>query len=390
MMTTGVAEGYGAVADAFAANFEDPGEDAAAVCVYVGGTKVVDLHGGRDVIGQRDMPSDALMMVASCSKGVTATVLAILIERGLLDADAAVAQYWPEFAANRKQDVTVGMVASHTAGLPYPPLGSGLKGLDMHRGPAVTALLASAAPLWEPGQALAYHPVTYGTLLDEIVRRATGHDIAHHVRVLIAEPLGVDIWMGLPEEQLGRVVTDHWDTAPVMTHTEPAPEGTYAYLRQQFLLEEPPMAPDPDDHEGLRLAYTTSRPAIGAITDARSLARMYAALIGEVDGKRLITPETLAQVTAPRTDGLETLIESGTTGPDLRYGLGFQLASPSMPGFGPASFGHTGLGGRLGIADPELSVSFGYVCSQMHFIGADGDPRWARLIDAVTRSLERA
>lgn len=389
MTTSGVAEGFGAVADAFAANFQDPGEDAAAVSVYVEGTKVVDLWGGRDVIGNRDMPSDALMMVASCSKGVTATVLAILIEQEVLDPEAAVAQYWPEFAVNGKQDITVGMVASHTAGLPYPPLGSGLTGLDLHRGPAVTTLLASAAPLWEPGQAMAYHPVTYGTLLDEIVRRATGNDIAHHVRALIADPLGVDIWMGVPEEMLSRVVTDHWDTAPVIHPVEPAQEGTYAYMRQQFLEEEPPMAPDPDNLEGLRSSYMASRPAIGAMTDARSLARMYAALIGDVDGTRLISPETLGRVTAARTDELETLVESGTTGPDLRYGLGFQLASPSMPGFGPASFGHTGLGGRLGIADPEMSVSFGYVCSQMHFIGPNGDPRWARLTEAVTRSLER-
>ena len=114
------------------------------------------------------------MMVASCSKGITATVLAMLVERGVLDPEERVAAYWPEFAAGGKEQVTLAMVASHTAGLPYPPLGTGLSGLDLHRGEAVTRALAGATPLWEPGTAMAYHPVTYGTLLDEIVRRATG------------------------------------------------------------------------------------------------------------------------------------------------------------------------------------------------------------------------
>jgi CubicO group peptidase (beta-lactamase class C family) len=386
-MAGDVAGGYGRVADAFAANFEDAGEDAAAVAVYVDGVKVVDLWGGRDVIGQRDAGSDALMMIASCSKGVTASVLAILIETGRLDPEAPVARYWPEFAASGKSDVTVGMVASHTAGLPYPPLGSGLSGLDLHRGRAVTELLAQAPPLWVPGSAMAYHPVTYGTLLDEIVRRATGADIASHVRSLIAEPLGLDLWIGLPEEFLPRVILDRWMAPPTAPEESGAAEGSYAYLRQRFLEEEPPMNPDLSDPEALREHYTASRPAIGAVTDARSLARMYAALIGEVDGNRLISPETLRAVTAPRTDTLETLVESGTTGPDIRFGLGYQLASPSMPGFGPSTFGHTGAGGRLGVADPERGVAFGYVCSQMRYIGPQGDPRWARLIAAISRSM---
>ena len=185
-----VAEGFGPVADAFRRNFADPGEDAAAVAVYHRGTRVVDLWGGTDLVRDRPMPADALMVVASCSKGVTATVLAVLVERGLLDPEERVSAYWPEFAANGKEHVTVGMVASHTAGLPFPPLGTGLTGLDLHRGPAVTRALAAAAPLWAPGTAMAYHPVTFGTLLDEIVRRATGSGIAAHVRRLLAEPLG--------------------------------------------------------------------------------------------------------------------------------------------------------------------------------------------------------
>jgi CubicO group peptidase (beta-lactamase class C family) len=111
---------------------------------------------------------------------------------------------------------------------------------------------------------------------------------------------------------------------------------------------------------------------------------MYAATLQPVNGVQLISAATRDRVTAPRTDRVETLIESGTAGPDIRFGLGYQLASPSMPGFGPASYGHTGAGGRLGIADPDHGVGFGYICSRMRDIGPAGDPRWLRLIDAVT------
>jgi CubicO group peptidase (beta-lactamase class C family) len=380
-----VAAGFGPVADAFGGNFDVPGEDAAAVAVLHGGVPVVDLWAGTDVVRGRPMPADGLMMVASCSKGITATVLAILVERGWLDPEQPVATYWPEFAVAGKNRVTVGMVLSHTAGLPYPPLGTGLRGLDLHRGPAVTRALAAAAPLWEPGTAMAYHPVTYGTLLGEIVRRATGATIAAQVRDRIAGPLGLDMWIGVPEEVLPRVVPGRWDdTDPMAPGDEPAPPGSYAALRQRFLQQNPPMDPNWSDPADVRAHYTTERPGVGAVTDARGLATMYAALLNPVRGVRLITEATRQIVTKPRTDQVETLIESGTAGPDIRFGLGYQLASPSMPGLGPRSFGHTGAGGRLGIADPDLEIGFGYLCSRMRNIGPAGDPRWRTLLDTVT------
>ena len=384
-----VAEGFGPVADAFVQNFDDPGEDAAAVTVVHDGVVVADLWGGTDVVLDRPMPADGLMMVASCSKGITATVLAVLVDRGEIDPDALVTRYWPEFAAGGKAGTTVGMVAAHLAGLPYPPLGTGLRGLDLHRGAAVLEAFAGANPLWEPGLAMAYHPVSHGTLLDEIVRRATGSSLSEHLRVLVAEPLGLDMWIGLPARLDGRVVPGRWEEASPMEPTEqPAvAPGSYAEQRQRFLAENPPMDPDFADLAEVREHYGAERPAVGAITDARSLARMYAATFAPLDGVQLCSAATRARVTAPRTDAVETLVESGTAGPDIRFGLGYQLASPSMPGFGPGSYGHTGAGGRLGIADPDHGVGFGYVCSRMRNIGAGGDPRWKRLVDAVQSCL---
>lgn len=142
-------------------------------------------------------------------QGITATVLAVLavlLERGVLDPEERVAAYWPAFAAGGRDDATLAMVADHTAGLPYPPLGTDLRGLDLHRGEAVTEALAGATPLWKPGTAMACHPVTYGKLLDDIVRRATGSSISHHVSTLVAGPLAVHRWMGLPESDIPRAV----------------------------------------------------------------------------------------------------------------------------------------------------------------------------------------
>ena len=384
-----VEQGYGAVADAFRRNFEDPGEDAAAVTVFHRGRLVADLWGGHDVVNDRPMPRDGLMVVASCSKGITATVLSMLVQQGHLDPDELVGTYWPEFAVNGKEHATVAMVASHTVGLPYPPLGTGLTGLDLHRGEAVTRALAAARPLWEPGTAMAYHPVTYGTLLEEIVRRATGSTISAHLRRLVAEPLGIDMWMGLPAEKDARVVPGLWEqTSPMAPDDAEQPEpGSYAAARQEFLRENPPMDPDFADPQEVRAHYAAERPAVGAVTNARALATMYAAVLGPVDGTRLLDGTTLERAVQPRTDVVEILIESGTAGPDIRFGLGYQLASPSMPGFGPASFGHTGAGARLGIADTEHQVAFGYVCSRMRNIGPQGDPRWANLIEAVRSCL---
>jgi CubicO group peptidase (beta-lactamase class C family) len=230
-----------------------------------------------------------------------------------------------------------------------------------------------------------------GTLLDEIVKRATGVSIARQVRILIAEPLGLDMWMGLPEAQSDRVIPGRWeDASPMEPGGEPPQPGSYAELRQQFLRENPPMDPDFANRDQVLEYYAAERPAIGVVTDARSLARMYAATLGPVDGVQLISDATRRRVTTPRTDHVETLIESGTAGPDIRFGLGYQLASPSMPGFGPASYGHTGAGGRLGIADPNYRVGFGYICSRMRDIGPDGDPRWKRIIESTATCLRRA
>jgi len=386
-----VAPGYGAVADAFARNFEVAGEVGAAVAVYQGDRLVVDLAAGSDPVRGRPFARDTLMMVASCTKGATATCMLMLAEQGLLAVDEKVAAYWPDFAQAGKQDITLRMVLSHRAGLPYPDPGSCLSGLDLVGGPELVRQLERQAPWWPPGNAFAYHPVTWGAILGEVVRRVTGETIGQWFAANVAAPLRLEFWIGLPASLDERVVPSVW--APESeAGTEPAScntpdKGSFAARRLVAVAERPPREPDPHDAASRRAYYGLEVPAAHGVTNARSLARMYAAVIGEVDGTRLLSPQTVAAATAPQTDAVPALAEGPTAGPHLRFGLGYQLPASSMPALTPASFGHTGAGGRLGIADPDAGVALAYVCNSIRDIGPGGDPRWTSLIEAVQSCL---
>jgi CubicO group peptidase (beta-lactamase class C family) len=387
-----VEPGFDAVVGAFERNFAELGEVGAAVAVHHRGRLVVDLAAGRDSVHDRPFTRESLLVVASCTKAATAICVLMLAEAGAIDLDAPVAAYWPEFGQAGKADIPVRWVLAHQAGLPYPDPDSGLQGLDQLAGPALLRQLERQAPWWPPGTAFAYHPVTSGAMLGEVVRRVTGQTLGRWFAEHVAGPLGLAFWVGLPAALDERVVPPVWASgrdpfADELAAAAPPAPGSYAARRLAAIARLPPMAPDPRDREALRTYYGTEIPAAGGIADARALARLLAAVIGEVDGVRLLSPAMLAAATTPQTDGLPALVESGTAGPDIRFGLGFQLASPSMPGLGPRSFGHTGAGGRLALADPDLDVAFGYVCNSAREIGPGGDPRWATLLAAVRACL---
>ena len=203
-----VAPGFEPVREAFARNFADSIELGAGVSVYVGGQPVVDLHGGW-IDQQRTEPYSAghLQLVFSTTKGVAATCLAILAGRGTLDYAEKVAVYWPEFAAAGKSDITVEQLISHRAGLPTLDAKPTLA--DCLDWPTITKLLAEQAPMWEPGTAHGYHALTYGWLAGELVRRIDGRNIGRFVQEELSGPLGLDLWIGLPESQEGRVAPLH-------------------------------------------------------------------------------------------------------------------------------------------------------------------------------------
>lgn len=379
-----VADGYGKVADAFARNFDEHGELGAAFSVYVDGEQKADIWAGvADKAAGSPWTADTLQLVFSTTKGAAAICVAQLVESGLLDYDAKVVDVWPEFADGGKEDVTVGQLMSHQAGLPYvDPL---LTFDEIMEVTPVVEALAAQAPAWEPGTAHGYHALTYGWLAGELVRRVDGRTIGNYFADEVAAPLGLDFYIGLPESEETRVSrlenspppTDPDEIALMMQVMGPGTTGFKALTMNGALV-----AFDPDNNQfNTRAVHATEMPAANGITNAGSLAKMYAATIGEVDGVRLIDDDTVAAASAEQVNG-----------PDLslvfpsRFGYGFMLDGELTPLLSPRAFGHAGAGGSLGYADPENGVGYGYVMNQMGG-GIAGDPRTVALNEAVRACL---
>ncbi|MGX6741789.1 serine hydrolase domain-containing protein [Streptomyces xantholiticus] len=381
-----VADGFEAVADAFARGFEQRGERGAAVAVYRDGRKVVDLWAGtRDVDGYEPWAVDTAQIVRSATKGVAAAVVLLLHQRGQIDLDAPVGTYWPEFKAAGKERALVRHLLSHRVGLPV--LDRPLTPAEAGDGVSGPAALAAQAPVWEPGTEHGYHAQTYSWLLGELVRRVTGRTLGRCVAEEIARPLGLDLWIGLPGDEAHRVGRLGQVAEP------PTAEGGGLKLRPKRSVAEAyrdPMSltrrafeaidPLPDENDP---AYRAAElPASGGISTARALARFYAATIGEVDGgPRLFAPATLTLARTEESAGPDRVLVVPT-----RFGLGFMLHGPASPLLGPGSFGHPGRGGSLGFADPESGIALGYTTNGMRK-GVTADPRAQALIRAVRSAL---
>ncbi len=373
-----VAAGFEAVRDAFAANFKERAEVGAAVCAYVDGRVVVDLWGGvADRETGRGWTEDTIVPVFSSTKGVTAVCANLVIERGLLDPDATVATYWPEFANNGKEEITVRQALSHQAGL---PLVEGEFTLDEALSwEPIVEQLARQAPLWPPGSQHGYHMRTYGWLVGELIRRVTGRTMGRFLRDEIADPLGLDFWVGLPEElepRVARLVPPANDLRAAL-----AQFGDSMLLARVF--SNPGGHFNYDDMWNTRALHACELPSTNGIGDARALARMYASLVGDgVDGRRVLQPETIATATVEQVRGTDAVIMA-----ESAFGLGFMLGRS----FGPANpvgcFGHAGAGGSLSFADPDQRVGFGYVMNDLRF-EATGDPRSESLVRALYTALQ--
>lgn len=378
-----VARGFETVQQAFAANFDQHGEVGAAFALFVDGTKVVDIWGGMaDVKADREWGSDTLTLVYSASKGITAIVAHLLAQRGELDLDAMVADYWPEFAAEGKENVPVRWLLSHRSGLPTFDRRVTLEEALAWE-PAVAAL-ASQHPLWQPGTTYGYHALTYGWLIGEVVRRATGRSLSQILSAEVSRPLGLDLWIGLPESEERRV-------SRLIAATPPVLDGVALGALPSDQLERRRELTDPSS-----LAFRTLNPthppfnfnspslhaaelgAANAITTARDLAKLYAATMGQVDGIRILEPATVAAATKEQSSGTDFVM--GMAG---RFGTGFQLPIDGSL-MGPSSYGHAGAGGSLGFADPDTGVAFGYVMNRMQ-VFLSPDPRTKGLIEAVRR-----
>jgi CubicO group peptidase (beta-lactamase class C family) len=376
-----VEPGFEGVAAAFERNFAEHGEVGAATALYVDGRKVVDLWGG---IADRDSGApyteDSLQLVFSTTKGATAACANLLVQRGDLDLDAPVAEYWPEFKAAGKENIPVRWLLCHKAGLPY--VDAEVTFEEALQWEPVIRALEAQAPIWEPGTAHGYHATTYGWLVGEVVRRVTGKTVGTFFADEIAGPLDLEFWIGLPDEQQRRV-------APLVTWGRPK-DPAMAALMDQFMGPETTLgkalgAPsmvftETDGCWNMPELRAAEIPAANGVTNARSLARFYAGLVGPVEGgpaEPLLTPEQIAAATTLQTQGPDQVLMLETT-----FGLGFFVSSEVARYGGPRSFGHTGAGGSMGFADPENGIAFGYVMNRM-MQSLTGDPRSAGLVQAV-------
>ena len=364
------------VLDAFAANFDERGEVGAAVCVYADGRPVVDLWGGlADATTGRPWSSDTVVLVYSSTKGVTSVCANLLVERGLLDPAAPVAQYWSEFSAAGKERITVAQLLGHQAGL---PLVEGAFTLDeaLAWTPMVDAL-AAQRPIWEPGERHGYHMRTFGWLAGELVRRVDGRRVGAFLRDEVAAPLRLDFWIGLPDDiepRVARLVPPERDLGALLEQL-----GGELLLAKVF--SNPGGLFGYNDMWNTRALRAAELPSSNGIGDARSLARLYASCIAEVDGVRTLQPATVANATVEQACGKDAVLMI-----DSCFGLGFMLGRSFGAANPSTAFGHAGAGGSLAFADPASGVAFGYVMNDLRF-DPSGDPRSEELVRAVFRSL---
>ena len=374
---------FSRVREVFAAAFASGAELGAAVALTLDGAPVVDLWGGfTDKPRTRPWSRDTLVNVYSTTKGLLAACAHRLVDQGKLDVNAPAARYWPELAQAGKERVTVGMLLDHSAGL--PAVRETLPPEALFSWEAMTTALAAETPWWEPGTKHGYHPFTFGWLVGEVVRRASGKMPGRYFHDEIAAPLGLDAHIGLAAADDARcsdVRAARRDPAIRTTlferlMAEPASMAARAFTNPLSMV-----MPETVTSRAWRGAEV---PAANAHVTARAVARFYGALArgGEVDGVRVLSERAVAACLAERVRGQDLVLDVET-----RFSLGYMLSVPGAM-FGPNSraFGHPGAGGSVGFADLDARVGFAYVTNRM---GAhlQIDPRATALIDAVYASL---
>ncbi|TDE09912.1 serine hydrolase domain-containing protein [Jiangella asiatica] len=343
------------------ADLVDGGEVGLQVAAYLHGELVVDAWAGlADRRHERPVTADTLFHGWSAGKGVTATAVHVVAEAGWVDYDAPVAAYWPEFAERGKGAVTLRHALTHAAGVPDLPDGVNTPA-QLHRWDDVCAAVADLAPRWVAGAGTGYHAFTFGWIVGEVIRRATGRTVDDVVREDIAGPLGVtgSLYCAVPPDQLHRMAVLELPAPDALPPQPPA------------LAVGPDLGNDP-------VFLTASVPAVGTMT-ARALARMYAAVIGPVDGVRLLPPERVRAASAVQTSAVDQVLLT-----PLHKSLGY-LNGHAGTGGRTTAFGMNGAGGGVGFADPGRGFAFALMRNRMNgFAPAPRDP--AEEVAAAVRS----
>ncbi len=363
---------FAAVKDAFAANFDAGEELGARFTLVEAGEVVVDLWAGyADRARTQPFDDRTLTTIFSTTKAIAALLMARLVDQGKLDYGQTVASVWPAFAAGGKASITIDQMLSHQDGLSGFP--DQMDPVDWFDWDLICARLAAMAPLWPPGTASGYHPITFGYLAGEVFRRVDGRGMATALREDLAAPFGLDLWIGLPQDQVGRVAE----------------------------LQRPTALPDFGDHNAAtRAAFLTpwsaaagksqaewrsvEIPSTNGHATAHALARVMGALAndGWLDGKAILSPALIAEATRQRIRGPDLVLPF-----EMSWGAGFMRNETVHPwGPGEQTFGHSGWGGSCVFADPERKLGGAYVMNRQSS-ALLGDPRPKRLIEAAYGGL---
>lgn len=371
---------FRSVRDAFAQGFSEHGEVGATLAATVDGRTVVDLWGGyADADRTRPWTRDTIVNIASTSKGLTTVCAHHLVDQGLLDLEAPVARYWPEFSQAGKASLPVHLLLSHRAGL--PAIDEPLPTEAFYDWDRMTRALAAQATWWEPGTQHGYHAFTFGWLVGQVVRRIAGKSLGTYWQEELAAPLGIDCQIGFNADHDYRVA-EFIPPAPGQLDIDLHVLNAAGPMIEKALNNPPKTVADMNT----RAWRGAEIPAGNAHTNARALARLFGALAcgGEVSGTRVLSPRQVELACTEQAEGPDAVL----FGIPTRFSLGFSLP-PQGGGFGRSSraaFGSLGAGGSMALADPVARVGFAYVMNQMH-AGMPPDPRALRLIDAFFACL---
>lgn len=372
---------FAPVVDAFAANFAERDEVGASLCITHEGATVVDVWGGiADPATGAPWQRDTLSIVHSCTKGAVALCAHVLASQGKLDVEAPVAEYWPEFARNGKERATVRMMLDHSVGVPVFR-GAVEKG-ELYDWDRVVARLEAEEPFWEPGTRNGYHMLNFGWTVGELVRRVSGRSLGTFFREAITEPLGIDFWIGLPEEIEPRVAPL---TNYVRSKGEPLGAFALTLLSDSTSIPALAMVNMASAAFNSRAYHAAEIGGGGGITNARGLAGMYTPLA--LGGGDLVDVETLdrmRRVSVATNDDATLRIAS-------RFALGFMVSMDNRAKtekdsviLGEHAFGHVGAGGSIGFADPSCGLAVGYSMNRMG-PGILLNERGQSLVDAAYR-----
>jgi CubicO group peptidase (beta-lactamase class C family) len=322
-------------------------ENGVQVAVYRRGEPVVDAVAGvADPRTGRPVTPDTLFYTASTGKAVAATLAHVLVERGVFDYDTRVADVWPEFAVHGKGTATVRHVLTHSVGVPAVPADTTVEQLCDWG--AMCRVVAEAQPWWTPGERVGYHAVTFGYLIGQVVRRATGTPLSQVLAEEVTGPLGIgdELYFGVPPSELPRVAR---------LEDDPQGKAMFASLPDEFpLFKAAPRRIVPNADYANRRDILTADIPMQATATARAVARMYAALLDEVDGVRLVSQDRLGEISSLATTGIDEM-----TGGPSTYALGYTVGrlGTSAPQDRPTMFGFVGIGVGGAHADRATGVS---------------------------------